>query len=53
MATKIIHLTVRLEIQDDADAYDVAESLDYKFEHPSILNTEIVNVCDANNVDVF
>jgi hypothetical protein len=50
---KIIHLTVRLEIQDDADAYDVAESLDYKFEHPSILDTEITNVCDENNVDVF
>lgn len=50
---KIIHLTVRLEIQDDADAYDVVEGLDYKFEHPSILDTEIVNVCDENNVDVF
>jgi hypothetical protein len=50
---KTIHLTVQLRINDNADPYEVAENLDYSFTHEDILDTEIVNVCDENNVDIF
>jgi len=50
---KTIHLTVQIRIKDEADPHEVAEDLDYSFTHKDILDTEIVNVCDENNVDIF
>ena len=50
---KTIHLTVQLRINDNADPHEVAENLDYSFTHEDILDTEIVNVCDEKNVDIF
>jgi|LakMenEpi03Aug12_release.lakeMendotaPanAssembly.Ray.scaffolds.fasta_scaffold09440_21 hypothetical protein len=50
---KTIHLTVQIRIKDEADPHEVAENLDYSFTHEDILGTEIVNVCDENNVDIF
>jgi hypothetical protein len=50
---KTIHLTVKIRIKDEADPYEVAEDLDYTFAHEDIIDTEIVNVCDENNVDIF
>lgn len=50
---KTIHITVKVCIPDNADAYEVAENCDYSFTHEDILSTEIVNVCDEKNVDVF
>jgi len=50
---KTIHVTVRLSIKEDAEPWEVVESLDYSFEHEDIIETEIVNVCDEKNVDMF
>jgi len=50
---KTIHLTVQLKISENADPYEVAYDLDYSFKHEHILDTEIVIVCDENNVDIF
>lgn len=50
---KTIHITVKIRIADNADPYEVAECCDYSFTHEDIIDTEIVNVCDENNVDIF
>jgi len=50
---KTIHLTVQLKISENADPYEVVENLGLWFTHEDILDTEIVNACDENNVDIF
>lgn len=41
METKVIQLTIALEIDADADPQEVADELDYDINHPSIVSTEI------------
>jgi hypothetical protein len=50
---KAIHVTIKVCIADNADAYEVAENCDYSFTHEDIIGTEIVNVFDENNVTIF
>jgi hypothetical protein len=50
---KIIHVTVKIEIADHADALNVIENCDYDFQHDDILRTEIVEVYDQSDVQVF
>lgn len=50
---KTIHVTVKLCINDNADAHETVECCDYSFNHEDILDSEIVNVCDEKNIDVF
>jgi hypothetical protein len=50
---KIIHVTVKIEIADHADALDVIENCDYDFQHDDILRAEIVEVYDQSDVQVF
>ena len=42
--SKIIHVTVKLTIADDADALDVVQEMDYSMIHDSILDAEIADV---------
>lgn len=53
LTVKTIHVTVKLCINDNADPFETIEWCDYTFTHEDIIDTEIVNVCDENNVDVF
>lgn len=50
---KAIHVTVKLYIADDADAFEVAANCDYNFEHEDIVCTEIIGVEDENSTNVF
>ena len=50
---KTINVTVQLRVADDADAHDVVSECSYSFEHPQILETEIVEVTDENDQLVF
>ena len=50
---KTIHITVKVYIDDNADAHEVASDCDYSFNHDQIVCTEIVHVSDENEVNVF
>jgi hypothetical protein len=50
---KTIHVVVKLKIADNADAFEVVEDCDYNFQHEDIVDTEIIGVCNENNVNVF
>jgi hypothetical protein len=39
-----IEIVVRLSIDEDADVLEVLNELDYTFDHPSIKDTEIVDI---------
>lgn len=41
--TKVIYVTVAIRCQTDCDTREVMEDLDYHFEHPSIIDTEIID----------
>ena len=41
---KRVDIVVSIYIQTDADAGEVISELDYNFEHPKILDTEIVEI---------
>jgi hypothetical protein len=41
---KVIYLTVKVIVEDGADAQEVSTECAYSFEHPAILETEIVGV---------
>lgn len=44
MTTKVIEITVKLEIEDDADPQEVVSEMDYSFDHPAIKDTEVLGV---------
>jgi hypothetical protein len=39
-----VELVVALWIDDDADIQEVVQEMDYKFDHPAIKDTEIVDI---------
>ena len=41
--SRIVHVTVALYIQDDCDIDAVIDGLDYSFEHPAIIDQEIID----------
>lgn len=41
---KTIEITVKLEIEDDADPQEVVSEMDYSFTHPAIKDTEVLGV---------
>lgn len=43
----IIYATVRLVISDDADPQEVIAECDYMFKHKDIIETEIIEVEEA------
>jgi hypothetical protein len=45
---KVVHVTVKLYIADDADAFEVAANCDYNFQHEDIVDTEIIGVQDES-----
>ena len=51
--SKFIHVNVKIEIQDDADAHETIEDCDYSFTGEGIIDTEIVGVTDENDLSVF
>ena len=40
--SKIVYVTVKLELEDDADWEDVVSNMDYSFDYEGIKDTEIV-----------
>jgi hypothetical protein len=46
MNTRKIRIVVVLEIRDDADCQEILEECDYSFDHPDIVDTEIVGEAD-------
>jgi hypothetical protein len=45
---KTIYVEVKIQIEDNADAYDVIADCDYSFTEDSIISYEIVAVTDSN-----
>lgn len=43
---KTIYLKVKIHLEDDANVNDVVWNVDYTFNHPDIIDTEIINVSD-------
>ena len=41
--SRIVHVTVALYIQDDCDIDAVIEGLNYSFEHPAIIDQELID----------
>ena len=44
MGTKIVEITVKLVLKEDADVQEVVSEMDYQFTHPAIVDTEVVDV---------
>lgn len=44
MATKVVEITVKLVIDENADVQEVISEMDYEFTHPAIKDTEIQGV---------
>ena len=42
--TRTIEVVVRLQIDEDADVQEVISEMDYTFFHPTIKDTEIVDI---------
>lgn len=42
--TRAIEVIVEIEVLEDADIQEVISEMDYKFEHPMIVGTEIRDV---------
>lgn len=41
--SRLVHVTVALYIEDDADIDAVIEDLDYSFDHPAIIGQELID----------
>jgi hypothetical protein len=46
---KTFYVTVKIQVEDDADVNDVVENCNYSFIHDDILNTEIIETLDTIN----
>ena len=46
---KTFYVTVKIQIEDDADVNDVVENCNYIFIHDDILNTEVIETLDTIN----
>jgi hypothetical protein len=46
LMSKIVYVTVKVEIHDDADSYESIENCDYSFLGDGIIDTEIVAISD-------
>jgi len=46
---KTFYVTVKIQVEDDADVNDVVENCNYIFIHDDILNTEIIETLDTIN----
>lgn len=46
MSTKTFYVTVKIKVEEGTDVNDTAENMDYSFDYPGILETEIVEVSD-------
>ena len=46
LKTRTVFLTVKLEVDEDADTDEVISEMDYEFEHEKIKNTEVVEYFD-------
>ena len=44
--TKIVYVTVALEVLRDADIQDIMSECDYSFEHSDIVKTELMGETD-------
>ncbi len=44
MGTRSVEITVRLDIDEDADVQEVVSEMDYNFTHASIKGTEVVGI---------
>ncbi len=44
--TKIVYVTVALEVLRDADIQDIMSECDYSFEHSDIVETELMGETD-------
>lgn len=50
---KTIRVTVKVYINDDADAHETIQECDYSFSGEGIVCTEIVEIADENDMTVF
>lgn len=50
---KTVYLEVKLNLDDEADVYDVVTECDYTFIHPQIIDTEITSIVDENSKASF
>ena len=46
-AQQIAYITVRVVIPGSADLYETIENCYYSFDHPDIMETEIIGVSDS------
>lgn len=44
MATKVVEITVKLVLDENADVQEVVSEMDYNFDHPAIKDTEVLGV---------
>lgn len=42
--SKVIYVTVKIEVKDDADIFETMSEVDYHFNHENIISTEIDEV---------
>jgi len=40
---KVVYVTTRIEINDEADPDEVVQEMDYRFKHPDIVSHEIMD----------
>ena len=41
---KQVYVKVRINVKDDADPQEVIQEVDYDFNHPDVVDTEIVEI---------
>ena len=50
---KTIHVTIKVQIESDADAHETIQECDYSMTGEGIIGTEIISVTDEHDVSVF
>jgi hypothetical protein len=53
MKTKMVYLTVAVEIDAEADEQEVIQDCDYFFDSPAIKNTEIQEIFNEKEMQYF
>lgn len=48
---RLIYVTVAVKVEPNADVHEVTSDMDYNFDHPDVIDTEIVSVHDNATIE--
>ena len=48
---RLIYVTVAVKVEPNADVHEVTSDMDYNFDHPDVIGTEIVSVHDNATIE--